>query len=299
MQPEHLPVFCRWILSRLNTTIGQTIAQMEAYDFSHATSSIYAFWQYDLCDVFIELVKPVIWSGDEAAMKPTRDTLWACLEIGLRLLHPFMPFLTEELWQRLPKDPSYAKTFPSITVSEYPKVANAFVNAALEKDFAYQAIIVNRIRSIRMTYGLTSSKQKPDVYLQCSAEAFERLSPLAPYIAALSTSAKVECVLAGAGAGAGSIPKGCCVAIVDDAVSAHVVLTGLVDPAKEIQRLEKKRLDTETRKAAVSKKMAMPDYGKTPDKIKEDDRERLTKFETELASIAEAIQGFQTLTIEG
>ena len=79
------------------------MGSMDDYQFTGATTAIYSFWQYDLCDVFIELVKPVMSSDDEEAKKLTRDTLWACLEVGLRLLHPFMPFLTEELWQRPPK----------------------------------------------------------------------------------------------------------------------------------------------------------------------------------------------------
>lgn len=81
---------------------------MEGYDFSVATQRVYSFWQYDLCDVFIELMKPVMAFDDSnpklaAAKQATRDTLWMCLDTGLRLLHPFMPFVTEELWQRLPK----------------------------------------------------------------------------------------------------------------------------------------------------------------------------------------------------
>lgn len=77
---------------------------METYDFSTATQRLYSFWQYDLCDVFIELMKPVMNLDDAdpgatAAKLATRNTLWVCLEAGLRLLHPFMPFVTEELWQ--------------------------------------------------------------------------------------------------------------------------------------------------------------------------------------------------------
>merc|ERR1719399_1502185 len=104
IRPQDLSLSCKWILSRLNQAIASTVKAMDEYQFTQATTAIYAFWQYDLCDVFIELVKPVMASGSDAEKKATRDTLWACLEVGLRLLHPFMPFLTEELWQRLPKN---------------------------------------------------------------------------------------------------------------------------------------------------------------------------------------------------
>ena len=81
---------------------------MEGYEFANATQRLYAFWQYDVCDVFIELMKPVMALDDTsspaaaAAKLATRNTLWTCLESGLRLLHPFMPFVTEELWQVWP-----------------------------------------------------------------------------------------------------------------------------------------------------------------------------------------------------
>ena len=81
-----------------------TAQAMENYEFAVATQKLYSFWQYDICDVFIELMKPVMYlddaaAGSAAAKLATRNTLWVCLETGLRLLHPFMPFVTEELWQ--------------------------------------------------------------------------------------------------------------------------------------------------------------------------------------------------------
>lgn len=90
---------------------------LECYDFATATQRLYAFWQYELCDVFIELMKPVM-ALDEAAnaaaaavKDATRQTLWVALESGLRLLHPFMPFVTEELWQRLPRRPDQVHNY--------------------------------------------------------------------------------------------------------------------------------------------------------------------------------------------
>ena len=147
--PQEMPLFCKWILSKLNNAIKSTVKAMDGYHFSSATTSIYSFWQYDLCDVFIELVKPVMASSDEVLKKQTKDTLWACLEVGLRLLHPFMPFLTEELWQRLPKAEAYSKEFPSITISPYPTCADELVDSELEKDMAYAGVVVNKITKTR------------------------------------------------------------------------------------------------------------------------------------------------------
>ncbi|KAI5017383.1 hypothetical protein ZWY2020_042271 [Hordeum vulgare] len=100
-----MPSICKWILSVLSKAVGKTVSSLEAYKFSDATSSIYFWWQYQLCDVFIEAIKPYFNGSQEfeSARGASRDTLWACLDTGLRLLHPFMPYITEELWQRLPQ----------------------------------------------------------------------------------------------------------------------------------------------------------------------------------------------------
>ena len=290
--PQDLPLFCKWILSRLNQAIRTTVGSMDDYQFTGATTAIYSFWQYDLCDVFIELVKPVMSSDDEEAKKLTRDTLWACLEVGLRLLHPFMPFLTEELWQRLPKLAAYAKEYPSITISPYPVCIDEFFDQSLDKRMTYSGVIVNKIRSLRTTYNLTSNKQKPEVFLLCSADAMAKVDALSEYIATLSNSSKVTCVTE-----ARAVPQGCGVAPVDDAITAYVVLTGLVDPKGEIKRLTKKVKDCETQKDKVNKKIAMPNYDKTPDKFKEEDQEKMKKIDSEMANLAEAIAGFEKMLL--
>uniref|UniRef100_A0A452YJ69 valine--tRNA ligase n=1 Tax=Aegilops tauschii subsp. strangulata TaxID=200361 RepID=A0A452YJ69_AEGTS len=116
-----MPPICKWILSVLSKAVGKTVSSLEAYKFSDATSSIYFWWQYQLCDVFIEAIKPYFNGSEEfeSARGASRDTLWACLDTGLRLLHPFMPYITEELWQRLPQ-PKEACRKDSIMISEYP-----------------------------------------------------------------------------------------------------------------------------------------------------------------------------------
>lgn len=118
-----LPPVCKWILSMLNKAVGKAVLSLETYKLSEAASSIYSWWQYQLCDVFIEAIKPYFNESEEfeSARGASRDTLWVCLDTGLRLLHPFMPFITEELWQRLPQ-PQGASTKDSIMISEYPAV---------------------------------------------------------------------------------------------------------------------------------------------------------------------------------
>lgn len=119
---ETMPFSCKWILSVLNRAISKTVSSLNSYEFSDATTAVYSWWQYQFCDVFIEAVKPYFVGDDSlfaSERSASRYVLWVCLENGLRLLHPFMPFVTEELWQRLPS-PKGVKRRESIMISDYP-----------------------------------------------------------------------------------------------------------------------------------------------------------------------------------
>jgi valyl-tRNA synthetase len=119
------------------------------YDFSAATTAIYAFWQYDLCDVFIELMKPLVQSSDAAVVRGVSDALWWCLDTGLRLLHPLMPFVTEELWQRLPRRVADLELVPSIMLAAYPVAGVEWADAPLEEQMALIMELVKCLRSER------------------------------------------------------------------------------------------------------------------------------------------------------
>lgn len=125
----------KWILDKLNVAADEVNKQLTERNFLMATNAVYNFWLYELCDVYIVSRVPSSHSlfliKKQEAMKPMTDetasittknsaqqTLYTCLDYGLRLLHPFMPFVTEELWQRLPRIPNDAT--PSIMVSKYP-----------------------------------------------------------------------------------------------------------------------------------------------------------------------------------
>ncbi|KAL7095805.1 hypothetical protein ACP275_10G045500 [Erythranthe tilingii] len=132
--PSSLPFSCKWILSVLNKAISKTVVSLDSYEFSDAATAVYSWWQFQLCDVFIEAIKPYFAGNDPAyasERKHARDTLWLCLDNGLRLLHPFMPFVTEELWQRLPCKKDSARK-ESIVISEYPSTVEGWNFDAVE-----------------------------------------------------------------------------------------------------------------------------------------------------------------------
>jgi valyl-tRNA synthetase len=118
------PLICKWILSALNKAIEKTVTCLQAYKLSDAASTVYSWWQYALRNTLLEAIK-LYFSREsekhETARAAVRDTIWICLDTGLRLLHPFMPYVTEELCQRLPC-PRDSSRGDSIMISEYPSI---------------------------------------------------------------------------------------------------------------------------------------------------------------------------------
>lgn len=110
----------QWLFHKLNVASAAVNDNLEARDFAEASNAAYSFFLHDLCDVFIEATKPLFETNTESGEKVSaQNTLYTCLEGGLKLLHPFMPYVTEDLWQRLPRRPE--DTCESIMISAFPE----------------------------------------------------------------------------------------------------------------------------------------------------------------------------------
>ena len=280
----------RWALSRLDKACASVNAAMEAYDFNASTTGVYSFWQYDLCDVFIELMKPVVAGDDETAKKTTRDALWTLLDSGLRLLHPFMPFVTEELWQRLPR--RKAEKAKSIMVASYP-IADPENRAddELESHLSLALDAVKAVRTLRASYNLPP-KARPEVFLVCrSEETSGALNLFADAVSTLSSSGKTTVLHENDAA-----PAGCGVTVVSESLSVFVNLAGSVDPAAEIGKLEKKMAATAKQISELTKKMQMDGYEtKVPESVRRENEEKMAKLEAEVAAANAATEDFRKL----
>ena len=234
-------------------------------------------------------MKPVMNGADEAAKKATRDTLWTCLDGGLRLLHPFMPFVTEELWQRLPR--RAAETAPSIMVADYPAFTDARVDAAVEESMAVVQEIVKATRSLRAAYNL-QPKAKAELFVVTRGDvATDAAKRFAEGIATLAGCGRVDVL-----GPDDEVPPGCGVTVINESVSVYLMLKGVVDPAAEIAKLEKKSSQTKKSIAALQKQMEMPGYEeKVPENVRADNAEKLSKLEAEVASTAAAMEDFKKL----
>ncbi len=148
----------RWILSALSGLIATVDEYCEAYNFSEACRALYEFFWSDFCDWYVELSKLRLYGDDEAGKRTAQYVLWTVLEQALRLLHPFMPFITEEIWQRLPHEGE------SITVAPWPRPRPDARDARAEEDMGALREVITCMRRLRSEMGV-----RPDARLAALA----------------------------------------------------------------------------------------------------------------------------------
>ncbi|XP_035223704.1 valine--tRNA ligase-like, partial [Stegodyphus dumicola] len=273
-----------WILSRLSSAVESCNNGFETYDFPAATTACYAFWLYDLCDVYLESLKPVFQSEDKTAIEVSKEMLYTCLDTGLRLLSPFMPFVTEELFQRLPR--RRGDTVESITVSHYPVPEEyPWKNCDLEKSVSFALDIVHKVRSLRADYNLPKN-EKLDLFLRCDDDSTKSsLASLQQSILTLTSSATVML------SDLEGIPKGCAITTISENCEAHLLLKGHIDINKEISRLEQKQEKLNSQISKLKQATQVPDYeNKVPASVRKSHAEKITLAEGELQKVIEAIQ---------
>uniref|UniRef100_H3CRE9 Valine--tRNA ligase n=1 Tax=Tetraodon nigroviridis TaxID=99883 RepID=H3CRE9_TETNG len=285
----------RWILSRLSAAVALCDAAFKTYDFPALTTAIYNFWLYELCDVYLESVKPVFIKAkeDSSCERPAlvcRQTLYTCLEVGLRLLSPLMPFVAEELYQRLPRRRPQSDP-PSICVTPYPDAEEfCWQCEEVDRDMDFIMAVVKTIRSLRSDYKLT--KTAADCYLQCTDSA--TVSLVQKYSLQIQTLSYSQAVIPLTAPQAA--PEGCAVAIASDRCTVNLMLKGLIDVEKEVAKLEGKRAELEKQIEKLSEKISKSDYKeKVPEKVQEQDAEKLRQSQTELEKVNEAADNFRKM----
>jgi len=280
----------RWILSKLQKAIGGANKGMQDYDFGTATTAIYSFFLYDLCDVYLELCKPVF-GADPTQAKGAQAVLYHCIEEGLRLLHPFMPFLTEELWQRLARR---AGDEVSIMIAKYPEVDLGLVDDKAEADIKAMLEVVGVVRSMRDSYGLKPS-QRPVLYVRGrSDEVCTVMTQQKDNILALAKTGDISIVTAG-----GEIEKGCGMRPVGDSAEVHLVLKGMVDLDAEIAKLEKSIASKTGELSKLKTSMAAPSWEKVPENVKEQTCSKHVSLEIEVGVLSSALDTFTELKAAG
>eukprot|EP00795_Rhopilema_esculentum_P010703 gene10703-19476_t len=270
----------QWILSRLSYAVDASNVGFETYDFVKTTTAIYNFWLYELCDVYLEALKPVFNGSDACATNAAKNVF-----NGLRLLSPFMPFITEELFQRLPLETGTSAS--SICTTDYPH-KHPWHNDDVEKKVEVMLEIVKTMRSIKEEY--LTTRAKADVYLRPHSEDVTNIIiTLMETVKTLTNSADVHILNMG-----DPIPKGCAVALVGEKCEVHLHIKGLVDIGKEISKLDNKLEKTEAQLSKLMEAMKIDDYEKkVPDSVRQQNCEKATQLTTEVEKIKHAIENLK------
>jgi valyl-tRNA synthetase len=280
----------QWILSRLQVAIAESWEGFQSYDFAKATTAIYAFWLYDFCDVYLEAVKPVAFATqpDVVALEAIRQTIYTCLDEGLRLLHPFMPFLSEELWQRIERRPDET-SIPSICVARYPASNTARFNSKIEEEIAAAQVVVSSVRNMRSEYNIAKKISPPLVINTHSVEHRDLYTRHAALITVLSYSGETSINLNGEipPASAASVPNATC--------EAYLLIKGLVNIEQEVAKLNGKIANNQKQRDLLTKKMGTSTYVNVPEAVRTGDSKKLQALDEELANLNIAIANFQKL----
>jgi valyl-tRNA synthetase len=222
----------RWIQSRLETTL---IAVEDAYDnyrFDLASQALYDFVWNEFCDWYLELSKPVLWDEATAATKQlgARRTLITVLEKSLRLLHPFMPFLTEEIWQTV--SPLAGQTGESIMLAPWPARQPDIIDAESESEIEWLKQIIIAIRTIRSESNIPPATELPVFVVNATELDRERFSRNEAYLGRLAKVSGIT-VLSG-----GEAPPASLMTFCGD-LEIRVPMAGVIDIEAELKRLDK------------------------------------------------------------
>ncbi|HXV19144.1 MAG TPA: class I tRNA ligase family protein, partial [Candidatus Omnitrophota bacterium] len=251
----------RWILSRLNHTIEHVTECLERSRFNEAVSTLYDFFWHQFCDWYLEFAKPNI---------KTKETQWVVshvLENSLKLLHPFMPFLTEEIWQKIPHKGE------SIMISDWPKADARLVDRKIE---AAVELITSEIQSIRNVRSAWQINPKDPVLVAVKVARDKELKVLKDFSSYIVQMAKVSSLQIGKNI---TRPKESAVANIGR-IETYVVLSGLIDIQVERQRIECALEDVEKMIRGVEGRLRNDEFvKKAPKDIV--DRERLKAEELE------------------
>jgi len=282
-----LPLEDRWLMSRLASVTTEATRAIDEYRFAEAARVLYAFAWDEFCSAYLELCKARL--ADAAARPQAQAMLLLGLDTILRLLHPIMPFVTEEIWQhlgevtgsrRMPWDSGPLPT--SIMVAAWPAPPPAWIDDRTERQFGTFLAVVGAIREIRSRQNVPPRTQVK-ASIRCPAEVAALLGPMLPSVATMA-GAEITGVgpEAKAAVGAATVSAGGCDVSVD--------LAGLIDVGAEIARLTKENEKTAGFIKAKQAKLADEKFaGKAPPQVVQKEREQLAELEAKLA------KGMETL----
>jgi len=291
---ESLPLHDRWILSCLNKTAREVNAQLEQYEFHGVVQTLYHFFWDDFCDWYIELTKAAVTSeAPSRQRKVARARLISVLEQALRLLHPFMPYLTEELWLKLPikhaqlLNRAYAEAEPTIMLAPFPQCDDSLIDERAESEMQAIIDLISRVRNIRSEMNI---KPGDRIQLLITAKAGQQsvFAANADQIGRLTRAAQVSID------GQIEIPKAAARAVLAAGAEVAVPLEGLIDFAQERARLSREKEKLQKEAAKLDAQLSNPDFiERAPTEKVEELRSRIADIAQRTAALDQVLEALR------
>ena len=275
--PKKLYTSDKWILNRFNNVTAAVTENLEKFELGMAVSKLYDFIWDDFCDWYIELAKIRMNGADEESADSARRVLVWTMSSTLKLLHPFMPYITEEIWQTLPHDGE------ALIVAKWPEYDEALSFPQEAKDLENVMALIRAIRTRRNEMNVPPSK-KAHIYIDTAHPApYEEASE---FIARLAYGSKVEI-------GTGFDVQGAVTAVTDDA-KALLPMDDLVDKAAETARLNKELANAQKQLDTVKAKLANEKFtSKAPQNVIDGVKANGEKLEAKIKLILETLESYQ------
>lgn len=256
----------KWILTRLQRAIADVTRLTDAFEFGEVGRVLYNFIWDDLCDWYIEMAKLPLYGTDEAAKKTTQSVLVTVLDQTLRLLHPFMPFITEEIWQALPHQGE------SITVAEWPTAKEEWIFTDAEAEMNLLTEVIRSVRNIRAEVNVPMSKKIELLIKPNDALALERLKRGEDYITRFCNPERLEI------SDQLTTPEKAMSSVITGA-ELFLPLAGLIDLEQELGRLEKELATLHNEVERIEKKLNNAGFmAKAPEKVVAEEKAKMADY---------------------
>jgi valyl-tRNA synthetase len=288
---ENLSLADKWIISRLNKTAISLNKALGAYQFHEAVQLVYHFFWDDFCDWYIELVKDEITSETiNTKRDAARTRILTVLEQALRLLHPFMPFLTEELWHKLPEvsaelhNAAYKNAAPTIMLADFPRGDAAMIDEQAESEMQAVIDLISKVRNIRAEMNIKPG-DKLAIHVAAKADSQTVFKANEAQILKLARAERLNL------SETLDVPRTSAKAVIAGAVQIAVPLEGLIDFEKEVSRLENQLSKLETEQQRLNGQLSNVNFiERAPVEKVQEIRDRVAEIEQQTTTLRQNLE---------
>lgn len=272
----------KWIMSRANTLVKEVTENIEKFELGIASQKVYDFIWGELCDWYIELVKPALYGDDEEGKGIVLNVIYKTLAKSLQLLHPFMPFITEEIFLHLETG------FESIAISKWPEYDASLLDEKSEKDMEYIIEAIKSLRNVRTEMNVPPSRKAKVMVFVTEGAARDAFKEGEAYFIKLASASEVSFL-----EDKKDLPENI-VSVVSRGAEMFMPMLDLVDAEKEIERLNKEKENLQWEIERVKNKLANEKFvSKAPKEVVEEEKQKGEKYKEMLDAVISRLKAFK------